>query len=176
MSVNKVVLYIAMSLDGYIARSDGSVDWLFDVQGDGGDNGYSKFYSRVEAVVMGKLTYDVVLKLEEEFPYSDKPCYVFTRSEPAAAPHVIFVDEPVQSFIPRLKAEAKGDIWLVGGGQLVQAFLAHHLVDELQIAIIPKVLGGGIPLFLGGTAPSVWELQNMEKIGQIVLLTYRTNG
>ncbi|CAH1203544.1 IS1595 family transposase ISCac2 [Paenibacillus plantiphilus] len=174
MSTNKVVLYIAMSLDGYIARKDGSVDWLFDVEGDGGDNGYSKFYSSIGAVVMGKKTYDDVLPLTEEFPYADKPCYVLSRSKQSEAPHVIFVNEPVEAFIAGLKEEAmEGDIWLVGGGQLVQQFLSLQLIDDLYIAIIPKVLGEGIPLFPAGTVPTVFKLLSMEQLGQIAMLSYK---
>lgn len=68
MSKHKVVLYIAMSLDGYIARPDGSVDWLYEIEGNGGDNGYSEFYGTVGSVVMGRNTYEEVLKLADEFP------------------------------------------------------------------------------------------------------------
>lgn len=173
MTNNKVVLYIAMSLDGYIARKDGSVDWLHDVEGDGGDNGYGKFYAGIGAVVMGKKTYDDVLPLVEEFPYTDKPCYVLSRSRQPEAPHVIFVNEPIEDFMTGLKKEPmEGDIWLVGGGQLVQQFLAHQLIDELQLAMIPKLLGDGIPLFPEGTVPALFRLSQIEQIGQIAMLTY----
>ncbi|WP_132420535.1 dihydrofolate reductase family protein [Paenibacillus albiflavus] len=63
-----------VSLDGYIARSDGSVDWLFDVEGDGGDNGYEKFYDNIGALIMGRLTYDEVFKQTDDFSYKGKPC------------------------------------------------------------------------------------------------------
>lgn len=170
---NKVVLYIAMSLDGYIAEPNGSVDFLHDVEGDGGDNGYGEFYQTVGAVVMGRSTYEVVLVLEDEFPYADKPCYVLSRSKQNPAPHVTFTDESVASLIPRLKQDSEGDLWIVGGGQLVQSVLEEHLLDELQIAIIPKILGDGIPLFPKGTIPSSYNLTNVQQMGQIAFLTYQ---
>lgn len=172
MKNNKVVLYVAMSLDGYIAKVDGSVDWLNDVEGDGEDSGYGDFYKTVGTVVMGRLTYEEVLILADEFPYADKPCYILSRSEQAAAPHVVFTDEAINTLIPKLKKESVGDVWLVGGGQLTAAFLEAKVLDELQITVIPKVLGEGIPLFPQGTLPSTFRLTNMKQYGQMVSLSY----
>jgi len=171
MSSKKVALYIAMSLDGYIAREDGTFDWLFDVEGEG-DNGYAAFYETVGTLVMGRATYSDSIEKMEEFPYPGKPCYVLSRSRGTAAPHVTFTDEAPEALIPRLKAQAAGDVWLVGGGQLVQQFLASELLDVLYIAIIPKVLGAGLPLFPRGTVPTAFRLDRTEQLGQIVMLTY----
>ncbi|KAF6615383.1 dihydrofolate reductase [Paenibacillus sp. EKM102P] len=171
---NKVVLYIAVSLDGYIALPDGSVDWLFDVKGDGGDNGYADFYDTVGTVLMGRLTYEEVLKLSDDFPYAGKPCYILIRSlaKHEQAPHVTFTDEALSELVPRLQKQSEGLVWLVGGGQLVQAFMQAGLLEKAIIAIIPKVLGQGIPLFPEGTLPSTFELQEIERRGDIVLLYY----
>ncbi|MGG4500500.1 dihydrofolate reductase family protein [Paenibacillus polymyxa] len=171
---NKVVLYIAVSLDGYIALPDGSVDWLFDVKGDGGDNGYADFYDTVGTILMGRLTYEEVLKLSDDFPYAGKPCYILTRSlaKHEQAPHVTFTDEALSELVPRLQKQSEGLVWLVGGGQLVQAFMQAGLLEKAIIAIIPKVLGQGIPLFPEGTLPSTFELQEIERRGNIVLLYY----
>ncbi|KZE71116.1 deaminase [Paenibacillus jamilae] len=174
MKSNEVVLYIAMSLDGYIAMPDGSVDWLFDVKGDGGDNGYADFYDTVGTVLMGRLTFEEVLKLSDDFLYAGKPCYVLTRSlmEQPKAPHVTFTDETLTELVPRLQKQSEGLVWLVGGGQLVQAFMQAGLLEKAIIAIIPKVLGQGIPLFPEGTLPSTFELHEIERRGDIVLLHY----
>ncbi|OKP82950.1 dihydrofolate reductase family protein [Paenibacillus sp. P32E] len=172
MKQSKVVLYVAMSLDGYIARLDGSVDWLYDVQGDGGDNGYGDFYKGVGVVVMGRLTYDEVLKISDEFPYAGKPCYVLTRREQAPDKYVHFTDEALDSLIPRLQTMSDGDVWLVGGGQLVQAFLEHELIDEVQLTLIPKLLGEGIPLFPAGTVPGNLKLTGLERMGQMASIHY----
>ncbi|WP_416293181.1 dihydrofolate reductase family protein [Paenibacillus illinoisensis] len=170
---NKVVLYIAMSLDGYIARKDGSVDWLFDVEGDGGDNGYAAFYQTIGTVVMGRTTYEDVLKLSEDFPYADRPTYVLSRSEQPPAPHVQFTTEPVESLIPRLQQASDADLWIVGGGQLVQAVMEKQLLHEMEVAIIPKILGEGIPLFPEGIVPSNLKMMGTQTLGQIISIRYQ---
>ncbi|MEO2207950.1 dihydrofolate reductase family protein [Paenibacillus pabuli] len=170
---NKVVLYIAMSLDGYIARKDGSVDWLFDVEGDGGDNGYAAFYQTIGTVVMGRTTYEDVLKLSEEFPYADRPTYVLSRSEQPPAPHVQFTTEPVETLIPRLQQASDADLWIVGGGQLVQAVMEKQLLHEIEVAIIPKILGEGIPLFPEGIVPSNLKMIGTQTLGQIISIRYQ---
>ncbi|GIP26068.1 hypothetical protein J23TS9_11980 [Paenibacillus sp. J23TS9] len=172
---NKVVLYIAMSLDGYIALPDDSVEWLDDVKGDGGDNGYADFYNTIGTVIMGRLTYEVILKLSDDFPYAGKPCYVTTRTpeQYQNEPNVTFTNEALTELVPRLKNQSEGSVWLVGGGQMVQAFMQEGLMEEAIIAIIPKVLGQGIPLFPNGTPPSTFELRQVEQRGDIVLLHYK---
>ena len=172
MGTNKVVLYIAASLDGYIAKADHSLDWLLAVEGDGGDNGYGAFYATIGTVVMGRTTYDEVLKLTDEFPYVGKPCYVLTRENRPPAPHIAYTSEPIETLVPRLTAEASGDVWLVGGGQLVRDFLAANLIDRVELAVIPTVLGSGIPLFPEGTPPRDFRLTGVERIGQIAMLRY----
>ncbi|PYY29118.1 dihydrofolate reductase family protein [Paenibacillus illinoisensis] len=170
---NKVVLYIAMSLDGYIARKDGSVDWLFDVEGDGGDNGYAAFYQTIGTVVMGRTTYEDVLKLSEDFPYADRPTYVLSRSEQPPAPHVQFTTEPVESLIPHLQQASDADVWIVGGGQVVQAVMEKRLLHEIEVAIIPKILGEGIPLFPEGIVPSNLKMMGTQTLGQIISIRYQ---
>jgi len=176
MNNNKVVLYIATSLDGYIARLDGSVDWLNNVEVGGGDGGYSEFYNTVGTIVMGRLTYEEVLILADEFPYADKPCFVLSRSKQVSAPHISFTDESINTLIPTLKSTSEGDVWLLGGGQLASAFLQEGLLDELHVAIIPKILGDGIPLFPTGVVPTNLQLMNVNKIGQMVSLLYKVSG
>ena len=177
MEKSNVILYIATSLDGYIARPDGAVDWLDDVEGDG-DNGYSVFYSKVGTVVMGRKTYEEVLRLTDEFPYAGKACYVLSRKNHEQRPGVTFTDEELESLIPRLKEQSDGYVWLVGGGQLVQQFLEKKLLDEMELYVIPKLIGEGITLFPEGTLPVNFELTGTESYGQIAALKYKskTNG
>lgn len=177
MEKSNVILYIAMSLDGFIARPDGAVDWLDDVEDDG-DNGYSEFYSKVGTVIMGRKTYEEVLRLTDEFPYAGKPCYVLSRQSQESNSHVTFTDEELESLISRLKEQSVGYVWLVGGGQLVQQFLEKKLLDEMELYIIPKLIGEGIPLFPEGTPPANFELTDTGRLGQIAALKYRskTNG
>jgi dihydrofolate reductase len=171
MEKNKVILYIAMSLDGYIARPDGAVDWLDDVEGEG-DNGYGEFYSQVGTVIMGRKTYEEVLKLTDEFPYAGKNCYVLTRQPLESTSYVTFTDEDTETLVSRLKKVSDGYVWLVGGGQLVRQFLEKKLIDEMELYIIPKTIGEGIPLFPDGTPPSDWELTSTGRHGQIAALKF----
>lgn len=176
MSKRKTILYIAASLDGYIAKPDGSMDWLHNVEGDGGDNGYGAFYASIGTIVMGRSTYEEVLTLTDEFPYVGKPTYVLSRTRQPPAPHVQFTDEDVATLIPKLQQISEGDVWIVGGGKLVQTILEKRLLDEMEIAIIPKILGNGIPLFLVGTLPSDWTMVSTQTLGQIVSVRYQSKA
>lgn len=141
--MRKVKLFIATSLDGHIARADGRIDWLFH----DADYGYAAFYDSIDAVVMGRRTYDDVLGLGP-YPYADKAGYVFSHSRPAsAAEHVEFVSGPPGELVARLRETAGKDIWLVGGAGLAASFLDDDLVDEFILSVHPIVLGSGIPLF-----------------------------
>jgi len=177
MKKNSVILYIAVSLDGYIARTDGAVDWLDGVEGEG-DNGYGEFYSQVKTVIMGHKTYEEVLKLADEFPYAGKTCYVLSRQSRENTSHVSFTDEDPETLVSHLKKVSHGSIWLVGGGQLVKQFLEKRLIDELELYILPKLIGEGIPLFPEGTPPADFELTETGQLGQIARLKYllKTNG
>jgi dihydrofolate reductase len=145
----KVVLFIACSLDGYIAGKDDGISWLFD----DADYGYREFLASVDTVVMGRRTYDLALRMGP-FPYADKECYVFSRSLMGGDDHVEFVDQPVAEFIEMLRGRDGKDIWLVGGSELIFDFMKAGLVDEFVISVHPRILGDGILLFKPGT-PSV---------------------
>ncbi|WLR55202.1 dihydrofolate reductase family protein [Mesobacillus subterraneus] len=175
MEKSKVILYIAASLDGYIARPDGAVDWLDNVEGDG-DNSYSEFYSKVGTVVMGRKTYEEILRLTDDFPYGGKPCYVLSRQTQESNTHVTYSDEELESLVSRLKEHSEGYVWLVGGGQLVKQFLEKKLIDEIELYIIPKLIGDGIPLFPEGTPPADFELTDTGRFGQIAALKYRSKN
>ncbi|WP_269533280.1 dihydrofolate reductase family protein [Chitinimonas sp. BJYL2] len=141
--MRKLVLFIASSLDGYIARPDGGVDWLFTDQ----DYGYQVFYDSVDAILLGRRTYDQTLTFGE-YPYPDKHAYVFTsRPLTLDAPGVEAVAEPVAGFISQLKHGEGGKLWLVGGAALIKTCLEHDLIDEFIVSIHPLILGSGIPLF-----------------------------
>ncbi len=138
----RVVLYVANSLDGYIAREDGSVDWLFDPYA----HGYEFFYEDVDTVIMGRKTYDQALSFEEA-PYSSKRAIIFSRTaKPSPYAGLEFTAEPPQDVVRRLKEEDGGMIWLVGGREISELLIANELVDELIVSIHPKILISGIPL------------------------------
>ncbi len=167
-----IAYYVAASLDGYIADADGGVDWL--PQGDSEDYGYAEFYAGVEALVMGRRTYDQVLGFGE-WPYVGKPTYVFTAHPPDQNPyHVQFVQGGPADFVRTVASQYDGTVWLVGGGNLAEQFRRAGLIDEYLIFIIPVVLGRGIPLF-GGDAPhTALDLIETQTYGDgEVMLRYR---
>jgi dihydrofolate reductase len=145
----KIRLYIACSLDGYIAREDGSIDWLTEYENNSEtDYGYSEFYESIGSVLMGRKTYEQVLGFGN-WPYGEKKSYVFTRQK---APlrlekNVEFVSEDIGKFVHNLKENTEDDIWLVGGSQLIKIFLEENLVQDMIVFVVPVILGSGIPLF-----------------------------
>ena len=138
--MRKIKLFIACSLDGFIAREDGRIDWLFT-----GDYGYKEFYDSIDTALMGRKTYELALKLGET--YKDKMVIVFTtRKNLKKFANVGFVSNVVE-FTKKLKKSKGKDIWLVGGGEIVSLLLNNNLVDEMMIFMHPIILGKGIPLF-----------------------------
>ena len=133
----EIILYIATSLDGFIAKEDDDLQWLTETVGEG-DNGYTEFYQSIDTTIMGKRTYDYVMQHTETFPYPDKKCYVFTASEKGSNEYVEFVNEDVVTFTKKLKVQKGSKIWMIGGA---------NLLDEYMITVTPHILGSGIVLF-----------------------------
>lgn len=172
MSNRKVLLFIATSLDGFIATKEESLEWLFKVEGEG-DNGYSEFYETVDTIVMGRNTYDWIMKHEQEsFPYVNKACYVFTNQERENTEHVTFVNDKVISVTHKLKQQAGKNIWVVGGGQLIHEFIKEDLIDEMIITVAPTLIGQGIPLFVEGEFHLELSLLGTRTFNQFVELHY----
>src|SRR3990172_7004625 len=143
-----VILYIATSLDGYIAKKDGSIDWLTMVEVGDTDYGYADFYQSVDALVMGSRTYEQALGFGD-WPYPGKQSYVFTtRNLTSERKDVIFTSAKPDTGIREMEAQGFTRIWLVGGAELTAVFLRLRLVEEDRISVVSASLGGGIPLFL----------------------------
>jgi len=168
----KLILFIATSLDGYIATQNESLEWLFNVEGEG-DNGYSEFYETVDTILIGRKTYDWIMKHEPgEHPYKNKKCYVFTRSPVEDTKDVTFVNEELISFTNKLKKEKGKNIWIVGGGELLHSFINEKLIDELIITVAPTLIGKGIPLFKEGNYQLELSLRGTRNFNQFVELHY----
>lgn len=168
----KVIVFIATSLDGYIATEDDSLEWLFKVEGEG-DNGYSEFYSTIDTVILGRRTYEWIMNVEKDnFPYQNKKCYVFTKSIYEPTDHVEFVDGDIVKFINALKNVEGGNIWIVGGGNLLSYVLKENLVDEFIITIAPTIIGKGIPLFNKQNNEIELELKSIRRFNQFAELHY----
>lgn len=140
--MRSIQLFIATSLDGYIARTSGAVDWLLTDQ----DYGYSEFFEQVDTVLMGRKTYEQVLSFGE-YPYSGKQGYVFSKTQlQQQDENVEFVSSDEAIFLNELCQKDGKNIWLVGGSEIIHFCLQHEFVDELILSIHPMILGSGIPL------------------------------
>lgn len=170
-SNRRIKLFIAMSLDGYIADEQGSIEWLEQVEGEG-DNGYSEFIQQIDTIVMGRQTYEVIQGFDMPFPYQDQQCFVCSRSVQPADEHVTHIHEELSSWVAQQLEQSGQHIWLMGGGQLIHEFLQHRWIDEMIITIAPVMLGSGIPLFPAGYPTSSWRLQATRSYGQLVTLHY----
>ena len=165
----KVVLGLGISLDGYIARPDGSVDFLFMPK----DYSMGPFFKTVDTAVLGRKTYEVGLKMGGTFDGSLKS-YVFSRSLPKGERNkVVFVDDAPGKVVQTLRQKPGKNIWLMGGGELVREFLNEDLVDELYIGIVPTLLGEGIPLFPSGFPEREFDLIENKTYSQgLIALRY----
>ncbi len=150
MAQRKIIVYIATSADGYIARADASVDWLNRPR-TAGDYSMSAFLKSIDTVLWGRTTYDMTLGYGKKgggggFGAKIKN-YVFTHNPPASNDSRIeFVNEPVRDFATRLRAAPGKDIWMMGGGGIIGSFLDAGELDEFMIHVIPTFIGEGIPL------------------------------
>lgn len=149
--MRKIIVYIATSADGFIARKDGGVDWL-DRPRPKGNYGMGEFHKSIDAILLGRKTYDFVVQFVKEgksIPKSDHEPkhFVFSRRPPRKVlPGFEFVKEPIKAFAKRLRSQKGKDIWMMGGGGILGSFLDEGEIDEFIIHVIPVLIGEGIPL------------------------------
>jgi dihydrofolate reductase len=158
--MRRVKYFVASSLDGFIARADGSVDWLFMDQ----DYGMAAFFKSVDVAVMGRGTYDKMLQLAPKqafFPGMEN--YVFSHASSDKNDKVTFVSGDVGRWVSEIRSGSGKAIWLVGGGDLVRQFLVAGIVDEIGVTIHPRLLGSGIALFPEGGPEVELELTGCEQ-------------
>jgi dihydrofolate reductase len=148
----KVSVYIATSLDGFIAKNDGGLDWLDEANTtvpDNEDLGYHAFMDSVDVLIMGRKTYEKVLSFGD-WPYGSTPVVVLSRNSisfPPSVPNTVTHSSgPLRKLLQRLSDEGVEHVY-VDGGTTIQAFLSEGLLDEITVTVIAVILGGGIPLF-----------------------------
>jgi dihydrofolate reductase len=148
----KIIVYIATSADGYIARPDGDVEWL-NRRPDTVDYGMKEFYASIDTILWGRKTYDWLLNYHKKQNKTDGlfdrnlDNFAFSRKPPPRpAEGVTFVSETVETFAQRLRSTPGKDIWMMGGGGLIASFLDAGEIDEFDIHVIPVMIGEGIPL------------------------------
>jgi dihydrofolate reductase len=150
MSKREVILYIAMSLDGYIAKDNGDISFLTVVDSPPEDYGYSDFIKSVDTVIMGRKTYEKVLALGVDFPHHDKKCYVISRSKKEQDANVEFYNGDIEELIANIRKVSGLNIFVDGGAELVFELMKRGLIDKYIISVIPIFIGTGIPLFKSG--------------------------
>jgi dihydrofolate reductase len=147
MSTRKIIVEIATSADGYIARPDGGVEWL-DRPNSKGNYGLEEFFRSIDTILWGRKTYDMAQGMGGVSPFGGKVRhYVFSHRPPAGpTPDVEFVTAPIPAFAQELRARPGKDIWMMGGGGLIASFLDENEIDEFSIHVMPVFIGEGIPL------------------------------
>ena len=143
----KVVYYLAISLDGYIADADGGVAWLDDLSIDQENTGYETFYEGIDALVMGRNTYDFVHDYGQ-WPYDAKPTWVCTTRELSPLKGCnLQQGRDAKSAISEASSMGLKSVWVVGGGILARSLLEQDLLTHISASVMPVVLGNGIKLF-----------------------------
>jgi dihydrofolate reductase len=153
--MRKVIYFVANSLDNFIARRDGAIDWLFM----DGDYGMKEFFASIDAVLIGRKTYEFAVSQsprpkpkrkktgDKQAAKSGMKSYIFSRTLNAESEDSEIISENAGEFVRNLKSQTGKDIWLMGGGELAKSLLAENVVDEIALNIHPVLLGSGIPLF-----------------------------
>ncbi|EMS33956.1 Dihydrofolate reductase [Mariniradius saccharolyticus AK6] len=154
----KTILYIAASLDGYIAKPGDNLDFLEAVAQEGEDYGYGQFYGQIDTVILGKRTYDWVMGQIGEFPHQGKETFVLTRERLHVIATVQFFSGNLSELVSNLKSKPGKDIFVDGGAKTVHRFLEAGLLDELIVSFVPVLLGDGIRLFQAGFPEQKLEL------------------
>jgi dihydrofolate reductase len=143
----KLCLFIAMSLDGFIAKPDGDIGFLNQVELEGEDYGYSEFIDTVDTVILGRKTYDKIRSMGVESPYGDRQVFVITRSARPDSGKIIFFSGKLADLVLSLKNQSGKNIYCDGGAETINHLLQESLIDEIIVSVIPILLGEGIRLF-----------------------------
>ncbi len=173
--MREVVLFIALSLDGYVADKQGGVAWL---GGDGSDpenfGSYPAFYESIDTVVLGRSTYEQIVGelAPDAWPYAGKQSYVLTHRPLPDAPGIAFTDCAPEALIAQLKAQPGGDIWICGGARVAQQLIERDLIDRYHLSLIPTVLGDGVPLFSAAAQNRPLRLLSSTSYNGIVDVVY----
>ena len=174
--MRKISLFIAMSLDGYIADSKGGVDWL-NGQGNDDENidTYSEFSKTIDTILMGWNTYhQIVTELSpNEWVYKEFTTYVITHNEHTSSEKIHFVNINPVELVKRLKEENGKDVWICGGANLVRRLVNEDLIDCYYITVIPTLLGSGIRLFENGKHEIKLRLLNTQSYNGMTELIYK---
>ena len=158
MKERKLILYISMSLDGYIAGKNDDLSFLSAVEQEGEDYGYGDFVQRVDTVLIGRKTYEKVKAMGYDYPHTDKDVFIISKTMQGKDGSFHYYGGDLNELIGRLKAKAGKHIYCDGGAQLANDLLKLNLIDEIILSVIPVMLGEGISLFDQGNPGSKLRL------------------
>ena len=160
----KVIVHIATSADGYIARPDGDLEWLTSRPAPAGFYGMNAFMRSIDTKVFGRKTYEMSLRLGAKFDSKNRHIVFSRHAPPADAPSgVEFVSEAIGPFVSRLRAQPGKDIWLIGGGEIIASFVDEQAIDEFVISVVPVFIGDGIPLIARRHRHVPLDLRSLER-------------
>ena len=171
----KVIVHIATSADGYIARPDGDLEWLTSRPAPKGFYGLNAFVRSIDTKLLGRKTYEESLRLGAKFDSTTRYVVFSRHAPPADAPSgVEFVSGAIGPFISRLREQPGKDIWLMGGGELIAFFLDEQAIDEFVISVVPVFIGDGIPLIARRHRHVPLELRSVDRFEDgLVQVHYR---
>jgi dihydrofolate reductase len=175
MTKRKVIVHIAASADGYIARPDDDLDWLTSRPAPEGFYGMNAFMKTIDTLLLGRKTYEVSLAIGGKFDPKTRTI-VFSRHPPPpdAPPGVEFVNGAIGPIVSGLREQPGKDLWLMGGGELIASFLDENAIDEFVVSVIPVFIGDGIPLIARRHRHTRMDLQSVERFDDgLVQLHYR---
>src|SRR5437879_716964 len=173
-----VIVHIATSADGYIARPDGDLEWLTSRPAPEGFYGMNAFMRSIDTKLLGRKTYEMSLRMGAKFDSKSRTIVFSRHAPPADAPSgVEFATGPIGSFVGRLRERPGKDIWLMGGGELIASFLDEHAIDDFVISVVPVFIGDGIPLIARRHRHVPLDLQSSERFEDgLVQLRYRVQN
>jgi dihydrofolate reductase len=169
----KLVLYIAMSLDGYIAKTNDDLSFLSLVEQEGEDYGYFEFLKTIDTVIVGRKTFNKVISMGFEYPHTDKDVYIISRSPKPNIGNFIYYSQSLKDLVLELKKAHGKNIYCDGGSEIVNELLKDNLIDEFIISVVPVILGDGVPLFKKGHTELNLQLINSKQFSKgLVQLHY----
>lgn len=162
--MRKLSLFIATSLDGYIAKPNDDLSFLKLVEKEGEDYGYTEFTSTIDTIIIGRKTYDYVLREigASHYDNGERDVYVITRTERPSVGRIKFYTGNLTEFVRQLKSENGKNIYCDGGAEVINELLKNDLIDELTISIVPVLVGAGTRLFKDGRPEQQLELVNTK--------------
>lgn len=174
--MRKLSIFIATSLDGYIAKPNDDLSFLKLVEKKGEDYGYTEFTSNIDTILVGRKTYDYVLKEigPSHYDNGQRDVYVITSTDRPSVGRTTFYTGNLKNLVQRLKSENGKNIYCDGGAEIINELLKHDLIDELIISIIPVLLGNGTRLFIDNRPEQQLEFINVKSFDTgLVQLHYK---